>query len=143
MSDQVAYKLLKLYVKLRNLGHLHYLKKGNTGPVLECCVKVKDAEDRVVQTELDLNDWSTNLDTLYDKFRWLLFFSVPRLLWLKNHLICNEHKDDENYVKEISKEISFLCLNNEKTRARMNTAVKVGYYYEVLRNIYVYTIISI
>ena len=121
---QVAYKLLELYVKLRELGHIQYINEGNTGPALPCLINPEDAEERVKETEIILTTWTHEVTNLRKEFRWLLFFSVPKLLRLYR-LLSEEQENMEVHLKRIVHEISFLCVNNAEARKRMNTKVQV------------------
>ena len=124
LNLQVAYKLLELYIKLRELGHIQYINEGNTGPALPCTINPEDAEERVKETEVILTTWTHEVANLRKEFRWLLFFSVPKLLRLYQ-LLSEEQENRENHLKEIVHEISFLCVNNADSRKRMNVKVQV------------------
>ena len=121
---QVAYKLLELYVKLRELGHIQYIDEGNTGPALPCTIRPEDAEERVKETEIILQTWTHEVEQLRSEFSWLLFFGVPKLLRLY-HLLNEEQENMEVHLKRIVHEISFLCVNSVDARKRMNVKVQV------------------
>ena len=123
-SIQVAYKLLELYIKLRELGHIQYINEGNTGPALSCQITSVDAEERVEETEIILKTWTHEVANLRQEFSWLLFFSVPKLLRLYR-LLSEEQDNMDVHLKRIVHEISFLCVNNAETRKRMNIKVQV------------------
>ena len=120
----MAYKLLELYVKLRELGHLQYINEGNTGPPLPCTVDPEAAEERVKETEIVLTTWTHEVEQLRKEFSWLLFFSVPKLLRLYQ-LLNEEQENVEVHLKQIVHEISFLCVNSVEARRRMNVKVQV------------------
>lgn len=120
----MAYKLLELYVKLRELGHNRYINEGNTGPALACQINSMDAEERVKETEAILTTWTHEVANLRRDYSWLLFFSVPKLLRLYQ-LLSEEQDDMDVHLKRIVHEISFLCVNNVDTRKRMNVKVQV------------------
>lgn len=121
----MAYKLLELYVKLRELGHIQYIDEGNTGPLLPCTINPEDAEDRVKETEVILQTWTHEVEKLRSEFSWLLFFGVPKLLRLYR-LLSEEQENTDVHLKQIVHEISFLCINNVDTRKRMNVKVQVS-----------------
>ena len=121
---QVAYKLLELYIKLRELGHIQYIDEGNTGPALPCHINPGDAEERVKETEVILTTWTHEVANLRKEFSWLLFFSVPKLPRLYR-LLSEEQENMDVHLKRIVHEISFLCVNNADTRKRMNIKVQV------------------
>lgn len=124
LSLQVAYKLLELYIKLRELGHIQYIDEGNTGPALSCRINSEDAEERVKETEIILTTWTHEVTNLRKEFSWLLFFSVPKLLRLYR-LLSEEQGNMDVHLKRIVHEISFLCVNNAEARKRMNVKVQV------------------
>ena len=121
---QVAYKLLELYIKLRELGHIQYINEGNTGPALSCKITTEAVEERVRETEVILTTWTHEVANLRKEFRWLLFFSVPKLLRLYR-LLSEEQENMNVHLKRIVHEISFLCVNNADARKRMNVKVQV------------------
>ena len=115
-------------MKLRNLGNLQYFEGNKAGPPLPCCIDVKTAEERVKKTEVAVTGWNREMSCLCNKFSWVLFFSVPKLLKLY-YLLCNEAED---HLQQVVYEISFLCENNAETRREMSESVKVCYLYNFL-----------
>ena len=128
----MAYKLLELYVKLRELGHIQYINEGNTGPPLPCTINPEDAEERVKETEVILQTWTHEVEKLRSEFSWLLFFGVPKLLRLYK-LLNEEQENTEVHLRQIVHEISFLCENNVETRKRMNVKVQVSEVISIMR----------
>ena len=124
LNLQVAYKLLELYVKLRELGHIQYINEGNTGPPLACTIDPENAEERVKETEVILKTWTHEVERLRHEFSWLLFFGVPKLLRLFR-LLSEEQEDSQLHLKRVVHEISFLCTNNVDARQRINASVQV------------------
>jgi hypothetical protein len=120
----VAYKLLELYIKLRELGHIQYINEGNIGPALSCQFTTEGSEECVRETEVILTTWTHEVANLRKEFSWLLFFSVPKLLRLYRLLI-EEQENMDIHLKRIIHEISFLCVNNAEARRRMNIKVQV------------------
>ena len=121
---QVAYKLLELYIKLRELAHVQYINEGNIGPMLSCQFTTEDIEERVRETEVILTMWTHKVANLRKEFSWLLFFSLPKLLRLYR-LLSEEQENMDVHLKRIVHEISFLCVNNAEVRKRMKTKVQV------------------
>jgi hypothetical protein len=121
----VAYKLLELYIKLHELGHIQYINEGNTGPALSCQFTKGDyIEERVQETEVILTTWTHEVANLRKEFSWLLFFSVPKLLRLYR-LLSEEQENMDIHLKRIVHEISFLCVSNAEARRTMNIKVQV------------------
>ena len=120
----MAYKLLELYVKLRELGYIQYINEGNIGPALSCQFTTEDIEERIRETEVILTTWTHEVANLRKEFSWLLFFSVPKLLRLYR-LLSKEQENMGVHLKRIVHEISFLCKNNAEARKRMKTKVEV------------------
>lgn len=120
----MAYKLLELYIKLRELGHVQYINEGYTGPALPCRINPEDAKERVNEAEIVLISWIQEVANLHKVYSWLLFFSVPKLLKLYR-LLSKEQENMDVRLKRIVHEISFLCVNNVEVRKRMNTKVQV------------------
>ena len=123
---QVAYKILDLYVKLHELGHIEYINEGEVGPPLHCSVSTETAEETVAQIEAKLTSWRKEVKDLLNKFEWLHFFSVPKLLRM-SQLLCQEHEDTDCHIRRVVHEISFLCKNDSVTRTKMYGEVQVSF----------------
>ena len=68
-----------------------------------------------------LTEWIQHVAALRNKYDWLLFFKVPKLLLLY-HLLTAK---DPN-LEAIMHEISFLCSNKQEAWERTLEMVKVG-----------------
>ena len=68
-----------------------------------------------------LTIWMQSLDELRNKHDWLLFFSLPKLLFLY-HLL---QADDPN-LEAIVHEISFLCSNEQAALKSVRMGVEVS-----------------
>ena len=125
LSLQVAYKLHNLYVKLHELGHAKYIKEGELGPPLYCSISPGDAEGKVKEAEQVLASWKDEIKKFHQKFHWLLFFRVPKLLRVY-HMLYEEEEATHDHIRRIVHEISFLCENDVETRSRMYGVVEVS-----------------
>ena len=67
-----------------------------------------------------LTKWMQSVSELRDKYNWLLFFSMPKLLRLF-HLLQEETLNMELIVHEIS----FLCCNEQATLKSVQKMVEV------------------
>ena len=74
---------------------------------------------QVKETEEKLRLWSLEVADLQSHYKYLLFFSIPKLLILHKSM-------RENQVEEIVNEISFLFKNNTIVRGKLKSNVKVG-----------------
>ena len=68
-----------------------------------------------------LTTWVHRVDELRNQYKWLLFFSIPKMLLLHNLL----RAKDPN-LKAIVHEISFLCCNDQAVWESVQVAVKVS-----------------
>ena len=68
-----------------------------------------------------LTKWIEDVAALRNKYDWLLFFSVPKLLLLYHLLMAKDPK-----LKAIMHEISFLCSNEQEAWTRTFKMVKVS-----------------
>ena len=122
---QVAYKLLELYIKLRELGHCQYIEGDFAGPPLSCGSDLHIAEKRVNDMEDELTNWKQSVTKLHSENSWLLFFRIPKLLKLYQ-LISGNLEDKET---KIVHEVSFLCLNTVDERMKLKRKVEVRSYF--------------
>ena len=125
----MAYKLLKLYIKLRELGHQKYIKvaeESTAGPPLLCSINPEEAEDIVKKTKHELTVWTNEVAKLHSEFSWLLFFRAPKVLRLY-HLLTGMKKDGSSsvHLRQIIREISFLCINSDEARQQLSSQVQV------------------
>ena len=65
--------------------------------------------------------WVNRVDELRNQYKWLMFFSIPKMLLLYNLLIAK----DPN-LKAIVHEISFLCCNDQAVWQSVQVAVEVS-----------------
>ena len=78
---------------------------------------------QVVAMELTMKVWSQTVDKLLLKHKWLLLFSIPKLLKL-SQLLRNAFYPDHD-AKQIMEEIGFLFCSNIQARAIVVLAIKV------------------
>ena len=69
-----------------------------------------------------LTTWMESVDELRNKYDWLLFFSLPKLLFLY-HLLRAEDPNPEAVVHEIS----FLCSNEQAAWKEVQVGVEVSW----------------
>lgn len=72
------------------------------------------------EIEATLQEWTEKVVALRQRYTWLLFFSVPKLLRLYNLLI-----DDTANIAAIVHSISFLFENAAAVRKRMGPVIQV------------------
>ncbi len=120
--SQIAYRLLELYGQLKDLGNPLYFQ-GKVEPLF-CSINRTKADARVTKTEDNLESWKKRVAELRIQYKWLLFFSIPKILRLyKLVSVCD---DRDKQLDEIVAEISFLCQNDKATRQSLKQRLKVG-----------------
>ena len=119
---QAVHKLFELYLKLRELGHPKYSSKDGTQPI-PCSMSIEDANILTQETEQALDAWTSEVAELCDKYPWLLYFSVPRMLQLYR-LIVPTASDDAIELR-IVHEVSFLNINRPAAGEEMKQWVQV------------------
>ena len=75
---------------------------------------------KVASLQKTLIEWRDQVDSLRQKYTWLLFFSVPKALHLYSLL-----DDLEFDLDSIVREISFLFENSSSVREKLKRVVKV------------------
>ena len=121
---QIAYKLLDLYRRLRELGHYHYIE--DCALQLPCSISPCEALERVDELQSSLQSWAEEVAALRNQYKWLLFFNVPKLLRLYKTLKCLWNEDEEEkIVNQISCEVAFLCTNSKEMRTKIVADIKV------------------
>ena len=124
---QTVSKLFELYLKLRELGHPGYLSEGRIPPIP--CSRRKEEVDRMVQdTQQLVNTWTLEVTNLRDRYSWLLYLSVPKMLRVYE-LVTGTAPDlqGEEVVDRLLHEVSFLAVTNsaeiQKLRRRILVSV--------------------
>lgn len=77
-----------------------------------------------MKTEQTLESWRNCVAELYCQYDWLLFFSIPKVLYLYN-LLTSKEPICENQIDKIVHEISFLSENDRSTRKELQSNVQV------------------
>ena len=122
---QTIVKLFELYVKLRELGHPQYLTDDAILPMY--CSSLKDQVDTMVQeTRLKLTKWTQQVSELRSSYKWLLYFSVPRMLQLHQLVHCAALGQAE-MVDRIVHEVSFLTVSQPREVERLRQGVMVSF----------------
>lgn len=120
---QTVHKLFELYLKLRELGHPSYLLKGDIPPI--SCSIVKETADKMVQqTQQAVTEWTEEVTELRNRYPWLLYFSIPRMLQLYK-LILPTSVSRKETEKKIVHEVSFLATSNRTERKKLRNGVQV------------------
>ena len=119
---QTISKLFELYLKLRELGHPDYLSRDMVHPI-PCSIREEDLESMVQTAQHSVTKWNREVSILQDRFSWLLFLSVPKILQL-NKLIQASH--DEGKAGKIIHEVSFLMSNQHNEGEKLHAEVLVS-----------------
>ena len=123
----MAYRLLELYIQLKDLGNPQYYE-GKVSD-LPCGIDCTTADERVRETEAVVKDWKTRVQDLRCQYKWLLFFSIPKILRLFELLSPrNLETDCCIKVEKILNEVCFLFRNDQKARNALKISIEVGFY---------------
>ena len=117
-------KLLELYLKLKELGHPHYISERTIEiPSIPCSRRKEEVDVKVQEMQLLVTKWNQEVSHLRASYTWLLYFSLPKILQL-NQLIQLEGADTEK-VDRIVHEVSFLAISQPLEREKLSEGVKV------------------
>ena len=109
-------------MQLKDSGNPHYCRGKVTS--LMCSIARSHADNRVKETEAALESWKKRVAELRNQYRWLLFFSIPKILYLYKLLSSSEDGEPE-LLDKIVCEISFLCQNDQSSRDALKRSVQV------------------
>ena len=116
--------MLELYLKLKELGHPHYISEGAIEiPSIPCSNHKEEVDVKVQEIQLLVTKWNHEVSHLRASYTWLLYFSMPKILQL-NQLIQLEGTDPEK-VDRIVHEVSFLTISQPLEREKLSEGVKV------------------
>lgn len=76
--------------------------------------------------EHTMKEWSQNIDKLLLKHKWLLLFSISKILRLSKLLRSAFHPDSD--AVNVLEEMSFLFCSDVQVRNEVVLAIKVKYY---------------
>ena len=120
-------KICEYYNQLKDLG--------SPGSIVCEGLKCSDVELalRTLQDVQDHRDkWVDLVLSLYHQFEWLLFFRMPKIMRLYNHL---KNEDPSSHSNEIAREICFLSEDRISLRNKVQVNNLI-YYYISLQSLY-------
>ena len=116
-------KLFELYLKLRELGHPVFLSEGRIPPI-PCSRRMEEVDRMVQDTQQNVNTWTNEVSNLRNQFKWLLYFSVPKMLRLYGFLT-SPSLQGEDVVDRLLHEISFLVVTSTAETQKLRMRIQV------------------
>ena len=116
----MAYKFLEHMKELNKYG----CPLNDTEPIL-CSVSDSEMEEKIHAIKKEISDWKHKTSGIYNKYRNLLLFNMPKLLQI--YSVIREVIDDPTKTNEekVFLEICFLFTNNSSIHTTLTSSVKV------------------
>ena len=120
---------MELYLKLRELGHPHYLTRTKVF-VMPCSKHKQDVDLLLQKMQEYVSTWKIEVSQLRDSYPFLLYFSVPKILQLFELLYMPpsaEESYSEEIIENIIQEVSPLTIYHPSERMKLKNGIKVAF----------------